>query len=391
MRVLMLIPESFYSARGTPLSAYHRTRDLTELGCEVDILTYPVGETPPDLNANVYRSVGPHFVRNIKQGPSYLKIWFDALIIINLFWRLMRRRYDLIYAHEEGGFIAALLTPIFKIPLVYDMHSSLPLQIRDWKFSRREWVVNLFGWVERFTLRRALAAIAISPGVAEAAKQAVPDANVLTIVNRFTVDEKGTPEDARKIRDELGLKPKQKMVLYTGSFVALQALDLLVEAIPAVAVRVPDVRFVLVGGRDEEIRNIEALAERIGASANLMLLALRPQSHMPAFVAASDVLVSPRVEGINPPGKLFSYMDADRPVVATDCAIHNQILDHDCAILTPPSAEGLAQGILTAILDEQVVARVKAGAKKLLQTKYSPQIREETYKKLFELIKSAPV
>ena len=34
-------------ARGTPLSAYHRARELVARGHEVDILTYGVGEEPP--------------------------------------------------------------------------------------------------------------------------------------------------------------------------------------------------------------------------------------------------------------------------------------------------------------------------------------------------------
>ena len=76
MRILMLIPQVFYSARGTPLSAYHRIRDLRALGHEVEVLTYPLGDPPPDLDVVVHRSFGPHFARSLKQGPSYRKIWF---------------------------------------------------------------------------------------------------------------------------------------------------------------------------------------------------------------------------------------------------------------------------------------------------------------------------
>ena len=87
----------------------------------------------------------------MRQGPSHAKIWFDALLFCRLCFLLARERYDLLYAHEEGGFLAALLAPTFRVPLVVDMHSSLPLQIRDWKFSDREWVVRIFEWVERFS------------------------------------------------------------------------------------------------------------------------------------------------------------------------------------------------------------------------------------------------
>ena len=141
-RILMLIPQAFYTTRGTPLSAYHRTKELVRLGYHVDILTYPIGDEPPDLpDTTVYRSWGPHFVSQIKQGPSKIKIWFDALFAFTLFFILLRKRYDMMYAHEEGGFIAAWYGKIFRIPFVYDMHSSLPLQIKEWEFSKSKLVV----------------------------------------------------------------------------------------------------------------------------------------------------------------------------------------------------------------------------------------------------------
>src|SRR5262249_11174295 len=146
MRILKIIPQAFYTARGTPLSAYHRARELIARGHQVDILTYGVGEDPPGLPARVYRSRGPPFSRSIRAGPSRLKLWFDILLFINLLFRLGRQRYDLLYAHEEGALLARLAGAVFRVPYIYDMHSSLPLQIQDWKFSTRRSVIAAFRW-----------------------------------------------------------------------------------------------------------------------------------------------------------------------------------------------------------------------------------------------------
>jgi len=389
MRILMIIPQAFYSTRGTPMSAYHRTKDLLELGHEVEILTYPVGDSPPGLDVPVYRSKGPHFVKRIKQGPSNIKIWFDLLLLFNLVYRLLRKRYDVIYAHEEGGFIYGMLSPLFRTPLIYDMHSSLPLQIRDWEFSTKQSVVNVFRWVERFTIKRAVAVIAISPGVARAATEAVPGANVITIVNRFSLGERATEEDGRRVRQELGIAPDRKVVLYTGSFVALQALDLLVAAIPKVAMRVPDVQFVLVGGRPDEIDELAPQAEAAGATPHLLLVPARPLSEMPAFMEASDVLVSPRIKGINPPGKLFSYLSSGRPVVATDRLIHNQLLDHSFSILTQPDPESLANGIIRALTDQDHVRSLIDEARHVLEDRFSPDANQAAYRELFRAVEAS--
>jgi Glycosyl transferase 4-like domain len=149
MRILMLVPEVFYSTRGTPLSAYHRTRELVRSGYDVDVLTYPLGSAPPDLSAPVFRARGPRLFEDLPAGPSYRKLWFDVLLALSLMGRLWRQRYDLIYAHEEGGFIASVMSHLFGVPYVYDMHSSLPLQVIDWGFSRNRAIVGCFRWAER--------------------------------------------------------------------------------------------------------------------------------------------------------------------------------------------------------------------------------------------------
>lgn len=377
----MVIPEKFYSTRGTPLSAYHRIKDLLALGHEVEALTYAVGDPPPDLPIVVHRAAGPHFAADLAQGPSYLKIWFDALLLVHLVRLLRRGRFDALYAHEEGGFLCAMLLPWCRLPLIYDMHSSLPLQIRDWRFSDREWVVSAFRFVERFTLARSAAVVAISTAVAEAARSCAPDVPVEVIVNRFDVPTPVRPEEAARLRADLGIGASESVVLYAGSFVALQSLDLLIGAVPAVARAVPSARFVLVGGKPAEVDEARRLVESIGAADRVQVLPVREQAEIPTFLAAADVLVSPRIRGINPPGKLFSYLQSGRPVVATDRPVHNQILDRSCAILTSPDAEGLAAGIVSALTDRDLARRIVKGAEEILKTRYHPDRRVEAYRR----------
>ena len=386
MRILKIIPQAFYSTRGTPLSAYHRARELEARGHEVDIVTYAIGGVPPALNARVYRSRGPHFSRYLPPGPSRLKIWFDLLLFINLLYRLARRRYDLLYAHEEGAFLARIAGAIFRVPYVYDMHSSLPLQITDWKFSRSRRVVNLFRWVEKVSVRGACAVVAISPAVERAAKEVAANVRSVVIVNHFEMGESGTTDQPGVIRERYGIPRENKLVLYAGSFVELQALDLLIDAAPLVAKRVRDVTFLLVGGSGPEIVKLREQAERLGVADRVILEESRPQQEIPAYLAAADVLVSPRVQGINPPGKLFSYLASGRPVVATNTLVHNQLLDDKCAILTPPNAAGLAEGLVQALTDNERADDVVREAQQFLRQHCSPPARDAAYGGLFAAV-----
>ena len=380
MRILKIVPQAFYSARGTPLSAYHRARELIARGHEVDILTYAVGGEPPNCAARVFRSRGPHFKRSIRAGPSRLKIWFDLLLFINLLARLARQRYDVLYAHEEGALLARLAGAIFRIPYIYDMHSSLPLQITDWKFSNRASVIAAFRWVERLSVRGACAVVAISPAVARAARSAGPDTLCVLLANHFEASDQVVPrEEVAAVRTRHGIPLERKLVVYAGSFVALQALDLLLDAIPEVLASVPNTTFLLVGGSDPEITTLQAQAARLRITDHVILERSLPQSAIPAYLAAADVLVSPRVQGINSPGKLLNYLASGRPVVATDTLVHNQILTEKSAILTSPDAHGLAAGLVTALTDPARVAEVVTGAGKLLGRYSSKTDRDEAY------------
>jgi glycosyltransferase involved in cell wall biosynthesis len=390
VRILKIIPQAFYTTRGTPLSAYHRARELLARGHEVDILTYAVGEQPPDLDVTVYRSRGPHFSRSIEAGPSRLKIWFDFLLFCSLLLRLARKRYDLIYAHEEGAFLARLAGGLFRVPYIYDMHSSLPLQITDWNFSARGWVIGLFRWVERVSIRGARAVVAISPAVERVAHRVCPQVPTVIIVNHFETGALAGEAERAEIRSRYGISPDAKVVLYTGSFVALQALDLLIDAVPAVLREAPDTVFLLVGGQDAEIAPLREQARRLGVGDRVIFERNRPQKEMPAYMAAADVLASPRTQGINPPGKLLSYLASGRPVVATDTLVHNQLLDPRCSILTPPDAAGFARGLVEALRDPVRGAAAVRGAQEFLVSYCSRQARDAAYERLFTAVKSSP-
>ena len=389
MRILKIVPQAFYAPRGTPLSAYHRARELLAQGHEVDILTYGLGDPPPGLSARLFRARGPHFCRSVPAGPSVRKFWLDTLLFASLIGRLCRERYDALYAHEEAALLARVAGTLFRIPYIYDMHSSLPLQITDWKFSRRRSVVALFRWVERLCVRGACAVVAISPAVARAASQAWPDVHCVVLTNHFEPEGTADSCDGQAIRARHGIGPAERLIVYAGSFVALQALDLLLEAFPRVLAAAPGARLLLVGGTEPEIEQLRAMAGRLGIAGRVILERARPQREIPAYLAAADVLVSPRVQGINPPGKLLSYLASGRPVVATDTLVHNQLLTPECAILTRPDAAGFADGLVLALTDQALTATLAEGSARILARLCSKAARDAAYEEIVCAIDAA--
>ena len=56
MRYLVISPQPFFTPRGTPFSVYYRTLILSELGAEIDLVTYGQGADPDIPNVRIFRT-----------------------------------------------------------------------------------------------------------------------------------------------------------------------------------------------------------------------------------------------------------------------------------------------------------------------------------------------
>ena len=81
MKILMIAPEPFFEPRGTPFSEYFRIKALGHLGHTVDLVTYPLGQEKEIPGLRIFRSPKPPFVKSVKTGPSYSKIFLDFFLL----------------------------------------------------------------------------------------------------------------------------------------------------------------------------------------------------------------------------------------------------------------------------------------------------------------------
>jgi glycosyltransferase involved in cell wall biosynthesis len=369
----MIAPEPFFEPRGTPFSEYHRIRALTALGHEVDLVTYPFGVDVSIPRLRIFRCLRPPFVSGVKIGPSLAKIPLDALLTLTALRHAATGHYDAIHSHEEGGAIGAALAAMLRVPHLYDMHSSLPQQLTNFAFSGSRVLRGLFAVLERFMIRRSRAVIVICPSLEETVRAIEPSARTVLIENApGSVDEQATPEHAARVRQSLGLGENARIVLYTGTFEAYQGLDLLFDAWAIARSAVSsDVRLVLAGGKPDHIAAAKAAARRAGVDDATIFAGERPAAEIPAFLLAADVLVSPRSRGTNTPLKIYQYLRAGKPIVATRLLTHTQVLSDETAILTDATPTAFAAGIETALTDRARGETVARSAKNLANTKYS--------------------
>jgi glycosyltransferase involved in cell wall biosynthesis len=372
MRILMIAPEPFFEPRGTPFSEFHRIRALVELGHQIDLVTYPFGEDVSMPGLRIYRALRPPFVRRVKIGPSLAKIPLDLFLAAAALRRAMSGRYDAIHSHEEGGVIGVLLSKLTGVPHLYDMHSSLPQQLSNFAFTRSSIVRRVFLAIERFMIGHSRVVIVICPALETTVREIDPRAYVVVIENApGSAETDASALPVAEVRAKLGWSTDVPVVLYTGTFEAYQGLDLLFAAMSDVLRQRPDARLLMVGGTPSDIERARSQTRAAGIERATTFAGQRPAAEIPAYLGAADVLVSPRSRGTNTPLKLYQYLRAGKPIVATRLLTHTQVLDDETAILTGNSPAEFAAGILKALGDRAYAALIGRHARELAETRYS--------------------
>ena len=148
MKILMLAPQPFFEPRGAPLLVLWRLRALSQLGHDVDLLTYHVGQDVSIPGVVIHRTLNISLIKTVKIGPSPTKLFLDVLLFINAFRLLRKGSYELLHTNEEASFFGILLAKLFGIRHLYDMHSSLPEMMKNFPYARFGPLVRLFDWLE---------------------------------------------------------------------------------------------------------------------------------------------------------------------------------------------------------------------------------------------------
>jgi glycosyltransferase involved in cell wall biosynthesis len=184
------------------------------------------------------------------------------------------------------------------------------------------------------------------------------------------VDEPPSP-GGDDVRAAWGIAPGSPLALYTGTFEPYQGLDLLMAAAARLAATHPHARVLVVGGEASQVVEARDRAAEAGAGETMVFAGQQPAREIPRFVAACDVLVSPRIRGTNTPLKIYSYLRSGKPIVATDLLTHTQVLTSQVARLVPPDARALAAAVGSLLDDPAERDRLGAAARQLADEKYS--------------------
>ena len=384
MKILLLAPHPFYQARGTPIAVRSVLEFLGERGHTVDVLTYGEGADVEIPNITIHRVVRLPGLGNIRAGFSIKKVISDVLMVGSCL-RLMRRtRYDLVHAVEESAFIAAAMRRLSGVPYVYDMDSSLAEQMVE-TYPSLGFCFPAFRRMEGIAVRRSLGVLTVCAALEDIALGHDPGKPVGRVEDTTLLSDARPEHGGDLTLSETDGRP---VAMYVGNLEPYQGIDLLLEGFRHTLTEVPDAKLVIVGGRQDDIAHYRGRAEHLGIVSSVIFTGPRPIQFLTGVLRQADVLVSPRLKGLNTPMKIYSYLDSGSAVLATRLRTHTQVLDDGMAYLVDPEPAALGRGLADLLRDPALRARLAASAKAYVQREHTPEAARRKLEAFYEAMEA---
>ncbi len=156
----------------------------------------------------------------------------------------------------------------------------------------------------------------------------------------------------------------ERLALFVGRFTPEKGVRYLIEAAAEVAARLPNVRFLLVGGEEGEDGEFHAMARRLGVRDRVEFRGPVPREALRAVYADADVLVVPSLAEGHPLAPMEA-LACGTPVVGSDLPGLRQTVEEGVnGVLVPArDSAALARALCGVVGDEEVLDRMSRAAR----------------------------
>lgn len=319
------------------------------------------------------RREGVDVIRVPRRGPPLPGLRFVAHQ-----WRLRRAvgrtAPDVLHAHDTDAL--QVVGPVgrrLRVPVIFDSHELwLGRSARGHGSLYHRLAQAYYGWIERRFVPAAAAVIVANPPVAEVLERRYGLAHVHAVPNYPA--ERG-PVVRRELRSLPGgdaIPPGAPVVLYVGGITPERGVEQLVDAM----VSVPDAHLVFLGGGGLEPEIRQRVADR-GLGGRTHFLGMVPSAEVVPYTASATVgILSTVPTNLNNqlalPNKIFQYMAASVPVVASDYPQIREVVEGSGAgvVYDPLDTAALAAAIRGYTDDPQRAARDGANGRRAVSERY---------------------
>lgn len=308
---------------------------------------------------------------------------------------IKENKIDVIHVHDLFLVNTAhFASKKFKIPIIADLHEPYPELIKLWQGNKIEKFMfyNYRRWLffENRTLRKVNKIIT----VAEEAKRrlisihGIHEKKIKAVTNTETLEFCNLSVDRNIVKAYL----KYFTILYVGGFGPHRGIETLLQAASKLKDIIPNLRVVIVGGRENQVRKAEEMSKNLGIADIIEFKGYRPFKEIPSYVYAASLCIVPHTLTSHTdntiPHKLFQYMILGKPVIVSSCKPLERIIKMTKGglVFTTNDPNDLAAKIEYLYKNKKLLK--KLGRFGLMATRYGKWNWESTSKELIFIYKN---
>ena len=302
---------------------------------------------------------------------------------------------DIVHAHDADALQSA--GPAARrlgAALVYDSHElwlgrTARGRSRLYDLLNRAW----YGWVERRHVPRAGLVMVANPGVAPELERRYGIRGVRVVPN-YPVEEGAV--EARELRtlpEAAAIPVEAPIVLYLGVVMAHRGVEELVAAMA----RLPGAHLVCLGAGGGHVDVIRAGVERLAIPDRVHFVPPVPSEQVVPYAASATIgvsIVQPASLSyrLALPNKLFQYMAASLPVVASDFPDVREVVEGSGAgvVVDPADVEAVAAAIGDLLRDPPRARRLGEAGRKAVADRFNWRTSAAELLRGYDAIGAAP-
>jgi len=350
LRILYPVHEGIDFRRARFHQIFQTVHALARENCEVDLM---IGRNRVDLLTEGLAHYGLRAHENLRIHPlpmlrreegRGLRISWDGVFLWSCLVKvrelLRQRSYDALYTrHLKPAAFFLGFRRYLRLPLLFEAHEIFFLttdqKTKAEKIKKEEFKIY----------PRVDGMVSITQGLADKMKEVfglrVP---MVVAPDGVNLDFFGRP----------GQRPRNQKIVYAGQLYPWKGTGTLVEALQYL----PIGELHLVGGSADRIQNLREKAARLGVGERIFFHGQVSPQEVKAYLADAAVAVLPLTHDLissffTSPLKLFEYMAASLPIVASDLPSTREVLSSGKnALLVPPNdPRALGEGLRKLLED----------------------------------------
>jgi glycosyltransferase involved in cell wall biosynthesis len=312
-------------------------------------------------------------IRHRRGGIFSYAYTYSSFIVISaivLALRALRRRYDLIYVHNMPDILVlcSLVPKMLGARVILDLHDPMPeLLTTIFNLEERNWRVAVMKWLEKWSIARANAVITVNIACKRifASRSCHPEK--INIVMNTPDDEIFPFRGPRRRQPAHTVSGERFVIMYHGSLVERNGLDLAVRALERVRKTLPAVELRIYGRSTPFLERVMEEVRSRGLEDFVYYLGPKRLEDLVEAIRDCDAGIIPNQPNaftdINTPTRIFEYLALGKPVIAPRTrGICDYFDDRSLVFFEPGNVDDLARRTEYVLFHpSEVIGIVKRG------------------------------